>query len=76
MGVLFVSSFVMGGASILVALTFIGVTSDLDVGWALSSVFSDGILGLFLFAFVLKKASGKAASPEKEIKVIRRVATD
>ncbi|WP_425638251.1 sodium:solute symporter [Algoriphagus yeomjeoni] len=62
MCVLFISSFVMGGASILVALAFNGVNSALDAWWALSSIFSGGILGLFLLAFVVKKASSKAAT--------------
>ncbi|RAI83853.1 sodium:solute symporter [Algoriphagus yeomjeoni] len=62
MRVLFMSSFFMGGASILVALAFNGVTSALDAWWALSSIFSGGILGLFLLAFIVKKASSKAAA--------------
>tara|TARA_R110002124_G_scaffold203059_1_gene369598 strand:+ start:51 stop:848 length:798 start_codon:yes stop_codon:yes gene_type:complete len=62
MRVLLVSSFVMGGLSIVVALAFNGVTSALEAWWALSSIFSGGILGLFLLGFVVKKASSKAAA--------------
>ena len=61
MQVLLISSFVMGILSIAVALAFNGVTSALDAWWALSSIFSGGILGLFLLAFIVKKATGKAA---------------
>ena len=61
MQVLWISSFVMGILSIAVALAFNGVTSALDAWWALSSIFSGGILGLFLLAFIVKKATGKAA---------------
>lgn len=55
------SSLVMGGLSILVALAFNGVTSALDAWWALSSIFSGGILGLFLLGFMVKKAGSTQA---------------
>ena len=62
MRVLLITSFIMGGLSIAVGLAFNGVTSALEAWWALSSIFSGGILGLFLLGFVVKKASNKAAS--------------
>ncbi|WPR77738.1 sodium:solute symporter [Algoriphagus sp. NG3] len=62
MRVLLITSFVMGGLSIVVGLAFNGVTSALDAWWALSSIFSGGILGLFLLGFVVRKAPGKAAA--------------
>lgn len=62
MRVLLITSFVMGGLSIVVGLAFNGVTSALDAWWALSSIFSGGILGLFLLGFVVKKAPSKAAA--------------
>ena len=62
MRVLFLSSFLMGGISILVALAFNGVSSALEAWWALSSIFSGGILGLFLLGFIVRKASSKAAA--------------
>jgi SSS family solute:Na+ symporter len=62
MRVLLISSFVMGCLSIVVALAFNGVTSALEAWWALSSIFSGGILGLFLLGFVVKKATSKAAA--------------
>ena len=50
--VLRLSSLGMGLASILVGLAFNGVTSALDAWWALSSIFSGGILGLFLLGLL------------------------
>jgi SSS family solute:Na+ symporter len=61
MRVLFISSFVMGGLSILVGLAFSGVTSALEAWWALSSIFSGGILGLFLLGFISRKTRSKEA---------------
>ena len=43
-------------------LAFNGVTSALEAWWALSSIFSGGILGLFLLGFVVKKATSKSAA--------------
>jgi len=62
MRVLLIASFVMGGLSIVVGLAFNGVVSALDAWWALSSIFSGGILGLFLLGFVVRKATSKAAA--------------
>src|SRR5690606_37869660 len=53
--VLNLSSIVMGILSILVALAFNGVDSTLDAWWALASIFSGGILGLFLLGYMSKK---------------------
>lgn len=55
------SSLAMGGVSILVALAFNGVSSALEAWWALSSIFSGGILGLFLLGFIVKKAENPQA---------------
>ncbi len=46
--VLYISSFLMGVLSIGVGLAFNGVNSALEAWWALASVFSGGVLGLFL----------------------------
>ena len=54
MRVLTFSSIVMGILSIVVALAFNGVESALDAWWALASIFSGGILGLFLLGFLCK----------------------
>ncbi|MFD2200208.1 sodium:solute symporter [Shivajiella indica] len=48
------ASFAMGLASIGVALAFNGVLSALDAWWALASIFSGGILGLFLLGILTK----------------------
>lgn len=49
--VLYLSSTLVGLISIGVALAFNGVESALDAWWALASIFSGGILGLFLLSF-------------------------
>ena len=54
MTVLTVSSLAMGVLSIVVALAFNGVESALDAWWALASIFSGGILGLFLLGYMSK----------------------
>ncbi|MDT0677642.1 sodium:solute symporter [Autumnicola musiva] len=53
--VLVVSGTIMGILSILVALAMTSVKSALDAWWALSSVFSGGVLGLFLLGFFSRK---------------------
>lgn len=55
------SSLVMGLLSIVVALAFNGVASALDTWWALASIFSGGILGLFLLGLLIKNISPKTA---------------
>jgi solute:Na+ symporter, SSS family len=62
MQILMLASFVMGLLSIVVALAFNGVTSALDAWWALSAIFSGGILGLFLLAYVGKNIRQKFAA--------------
>lgn len=52
--VLMGSAAVMGCISILVALAMTGVRSALDAWWALSSIFSGGILGLFLLGYCVR----------------------
>jgi SSS family solute:Na+ symporter len=55
MQILRVASIVMGLLSIVVALSLNGVKSALDAYWALASIFSGGILGLFLLAYLGKR---------------------
>lgn len=62
MKVLFLASFLMGALSIGVALAFSGVTSALDAWWALSAIFSGGILGLFLLGYVGRNIRRKFAA--------------
>ena len=54
--VLKLSSVGVGVAGILVAFAFMSVQSALDAWWALSSIFSGGMLGLFLLGYISKKA--------------------
>ncbi len=66
MKVLYISSFLMGISGIAIALALVGVKSALDAWWSLASIFSGGMLGLFLLGFISKK-TGK---PEAIIGVI------
>lgn len=61
MMVLTISSLVMGSLSVIVALSLNGVTSTLDAYWALASVFSGGMLGLFFLAYIGEKIKKKTA---------------
>jgi len=56
MKVLYISSFLTGAFGILIALTLVGVESALDAWWSLASIFSGGMLGLFLLGYFSKKA--------------------
>ncbi|MFZ2338635.1 MAG: sodium:solute symporter [Bacteroidales bacterium] len=58
MNVLRVSSLITGLLGIIIAIMLVGVESVLDAWWALASIFSGGMLGLFLLGFIVKK-SGK-----------------
>ena len=55
MNVLYISSMIFGTLGVLIALTLVGVESVLDAWWSLASIFSGGMLGLFLLAFLSKK---------------------
>ena len=54
--VLKLSSVGVGVAGILVAFAFMSVQSALDAWWALASIFSGGMLGLFLLGYIARKA--------------------
>ena len=54
--VLKLSSVGVGVAGILVAFAFMSVQSALDAWWALASIFSGGMLGLFLLGYTSRKA--------------------
>ncbi len=56
MRVLYSSTFITGIAGIAIALALVGVESVLDTWWSLASIFSGGMLGLFLLGFISKKA--------------------
>jgi len=55
MSVLYIASFVTGALGILIALALVGVESALDAWWSLASIFSGGMLGLFLLGYFSKK---------------------
>jgi solute:Na+ symporter, SSS family len=67
--VLYIASALIGIAGIIIALSLVGVKSALDAWWSLASIFSGGMLGLFLLGFISKKA----ARPEAIIGVIAGV---
>ena len=54
--VLKLSSVGVGVAGILVAFAFMSVQSALDAWWEWASIFSGGMLGLFLLGYISKKA--------------------
>ena len=54
--VLKLSSVGVGVAGILVAFALMSVQSALDAWWALASIFSGGMLGLFLLGYISRKA--------------------
>lgn len=61
MRLLYASSFVIGAAGLLIGLAMQKIDGVLDAWWKLSSIFSGGMLGLFLLALVVRKPSRKAA---------------
>lgn len=56
MRLLYIASAAIGLAGILAALAMTQVKSALDAWWALSSIFSGGMLGLFLLGYFSKNA--------------------
>jgi len=54
--VLKLSSLLVGLLGVFVAFAFMNAESALDAWWALSSIFSGGMLGLFLLGYLSKKA--------------------
>lgn len=54
--VLKISSVIVGVIGIIVAIAMLGVDSILDAWWKLSSIFSGGMLGLFLLGYISRKA--------------------
>ena len=51
----------MGFSSILIGWAFNGVNSALETWWALASIFSGGVLGLFLLGFIVRKTTSRQA---------------
>jgi SSS family solute:Na+ symporter len=54
MKILYRSSLIFGILGIIIALSLVGVESVLDAWWALGSIFSGGMLGLFLLGYLSK----------------------
>ena len=61
MRVLYLSSAAVGAIGILIGLAMQRIDGVLDAWWKLSSIFSGGMLGLFLLALVCKKPDRTAA---------------
>jgi SSS family solute:Na+ symporter len=61
MKVLYSSSLIFSILSIIIAVAMINVQSALDTWWKLASIFSGGMLGLFLLGFVSKKVNNTSA---------------
>jgi SSS family solute:Na+ symporter len=61
MRVLLVSTFIFSTLSIIISIAMINVQSVLDSWWKLASIFSGGMLGLFLLGYFGKKVTSKAA---------------
>jgi len=55
MKVLYIASVIFGVLGVIISLSLVGVESVLDAWWSLASIFSGGMLGLFLLAFLSKK---------------------
>jgi SSS family solute:Na+ symporter len=54
--VLRIASTLTGITGVIIALLLVGVESVLDAWWALASIFSGGMLGLFLLGYISRKA--------------------
>ncbi len=61
MKILYSSSFVFSILGILIAIAMINVQSALETWWKLASIFSGGMLGLFLLGYFSKRAKSSAA---------------
>jgi SSS family solute:Na+ symporter len=59
MKVLYFSSLITGIAGIGVALALVNVRSALDAWWSLASIFSGGMLGIFLIGFISKNVKNR-----------------
>lgn len=61
MMVLYLSSFIFSIVSIFIAVAMINVKSALDAWWKLASIFSGGMLGLFLLGYLAPKVKNTSA---------------
>ena len=68
--VLRVSTLGFGAAGILMALAMMTIRSALDAWWQLASIFSGGMLGLFLLGFLSRRARSSHAAAGVAIGVL------
>lgn len=61
MSVLYIASFLVGGLGILMGLAMMHIDGVLDAWWKLASIFSGGMLGLFLLALACRKPNRTAS---------------
>lgn len=61
MRILYFASFIFGVLSITTAILMINVQSALEAWWKLASIFSGGMLGLFLLGYFSKRAKRPSA---------------
>jgi len=61
MTVLYLTSLLFGVMGIAVGLAMMSVKSALDAWWSMASIFSGGMLGLFLLGYLSRKAGNGAA---------------
>lgn len=61
MTVLYLASFAVGGLGILMGLAMMHIDGVLDAWWKLASIFSGGMLGLFLLALACRKPNRTAS---------------
>jgi solute:Na+ symporter, SSS family len=59
--VLYLSSFIFSVVAIFIAVAMINVQSALDAWWKLASIFSGGMLGLFLLGYLAPRVKNTAA---------------
>jgi SSS family solute:Na+ symporter len=59
--ILYASSLIFSIIGIIIAIAMINVQSALDSWWKLASIFSGGMLGLFLLGFISKKVNNTSA---------------
>jgi SSS family solute:Na+ symporter len=70
MTILYLSTFIFSVLSILIALAMINVQSALDTWWKLASIFSGGMLGLFLLGYFSRKVNKTSAAIGVSVGVI------
>ncbi len=59
--ILYSTSAMLGAVGVIVGLLMMSVNGVLDAWWKLSSIFSGGMLGLFLLGFISRKAKNPEA---------------